>query len=334
MIRVSAGIIRRADGCILICRRGENRGNAGLWEFPGGKQESGESAAACLRRELQEELSLPVTEPALLCTREAQGIIFDFLTCETAAEPVLTEHASCAWVRPRAMLGYDFCPADTGVARALALQDPPLRHFMWDFDGTLMDTYPAMVAAFLAACRRFGEEVDPAYALTLMKDNLTHCIRTVADERGMDFDALTAAYREEENAVPDDAVPPLPSIPEVLRALHAAGGRHYLVTHRDSRAWDFLRAAGLRELFEGGVVKEDRLPRKPEPDMVQAILDRFGIDPAEAVMIGDRPLDTAAGRAAGVLSLMLDPDRRFPGDPAELRCENAQELVPLLTGTL
>ena len=61
MMRVSAGIIRREDGRILICRRGEGRHNAHLWEFPGGKQEPGEDAAACLIRELSEELSLPVT---------------------------------------------------------------------------------------------------------------------------------------------------------------------------------------------------------------------------------------------------------------------------------
>ena len=62
MMRVSAGIIRREDGRVLICRRGKGRHNAHLWEFPGGKQEAGEDAAACLVRELAEELSLPVTE--------------------------------------------------------------------------------------------------------------------------------------------------------------------------------------------------------------------------------------------------------------------------------
>ena len=43
MMRVSAGIVRYPDGRILICRRGEGRKNAHLWEFPGGKQEAGES---------------------------------------------------------------------------------------------------------------------------------------------------------------------------------------------------------------------------------------------------------------------------------------------------
>lgn len=334
MIRVSAGIIRRKDGCVLICQRGEGRGNAGLWEFPGGKQEAGESAADCLVRELREELSLTVTAPQLLCTREAQGITFDFLTCDADAEPALTEHAAYAWVRPRAMLGYAFCPADADVARALAVNDPPLRHFLWDFDGTLMDTYPATVRVFMDACRKLNIPADAARVLDLMKVNLNHCIRVTAEENGLSFDEMNAAFRLEEKTIRLDEVPPLPGIPETLRALHAAGGRHYLVTHRDHLAWAYLQEAGLRDLFDGGTLKEDGLPRKPAPDMVQAVLDRHGIDPAEAIMIGDRPLDTAAGRAAGTLSLMYDPDLRFPDDPAELRCEDGKELVGMLLGKM
>lgn len=80
MMRVSAGIVRYPDGRILICRRGEGRKNAHLWEFPGGKQEAGESPEDALRRELLEELSLPIADVSPLCRREAQGIAFDFLT--------------------------------------------------------------------------------------------------------------------------------------------------------------------------------------------------------------------------------------------------------------
>lgn len=52
-MRVSAGIIFDRQGKILICQRGEGRKNALLWEFPGGKQEPGETAEACLTRELR-----------------------------------------------------------------------------------------------------------------------------------------------------------------------------------------------------------------------------------------------------------------------------------------
>ena len=109
MMRVSAGIVRYPDGRILICRRGEGRKNAHLWEFPGGKQEAGESPEDALRRELLEELSLPIADVSPLCRREAQGITFDFLTATATRAPVLTEHEGYALVHPAEMTKYVFC---------------------------------------------------------------------------------------------------------------------------------------------------------------------------------------------------------------------------------
>lgn len=60
-IDVAVGILRRADGWFLMTSRPAGKPYAGYWEFPGGKFESGEDAAAALRRELAEELGLHIT---------------------------------------------------------------------------------------------------------------------------------------------------------------------------------------------------------------------------------------------------------------------------------
>ena len=324
MIEVSAGIIRREDGCVLICQRGEGRHNAHLWEFPGGKREAGEGPEACLIRELREELALPVANVKALCGREAEGIRFTFLTATTEAEPVLTEHEAALFVPARDMLRYAFCPADEPVARALALNEPPLRHFFWDFDGTLMDTYPMMTAAFVRAAGSMGVTVESDRALKLLKETLAHAVSVIASENGIDAAELTAAFRREERMADVAAIP---GIPETLRALD---GHHYLVTHRNRAALECLENAGLLALFDDFVTSEDGFPRKPEPDMLLHLMRKHGLNPAECVMIGDRPLDTAAGRRAGMLSCLLDVEGRFPDDFCELRAASAEALARLL----
>ena len=128
MLEVSAGIVFDREGRILICKRGEGRSNAHLWEFPGGKREQGESAADCLRRELLEELSLSVTEVAFYTEADHSGIRFTFLTARTEAAPVPTEHEDVRFVAPRELLQYTFCPADVNAARMLAFTGIRLFH--------------------------------------------------------------------------------------------------------------------------------------------------------------------------------------------------------------
>lgn len=324
MIEVSAGTVFDRDGRILICQRGEGRHNAHLWEFPGGKLEKGESPEDCLVRELQEELSLPVNVRRIRCTREAEGILFHFINADTDALPVPTEHEDVRFVTPREMLRYDFCPADTLVAQRLAFSS--VRHAFWDFDGTLLDSYPAMVRAFLAGAAECGVAITPERALALMKDTLWHCCEVIGGENDLPAMALLEGFRRHEQAELAKGLPPVEGIPEALKALHAAGVKHYVATHRDLQCRDLLDNAGLLGYFSGFVTKEDGLPRKPAPDMLIHLMDRHGLDPAQCMMIGDRPLDTESGMAAGVLSVLIDPEGRFPDGKCDIRIANAAAL--------
>lgn len=330
MMEVAAGVIRRGDGRILVCRRGAGRHNAHLWEFPGGKLEAGETPAQCLRRELMEELRLPIANIKEMGRREAEGIRFIFLEGETTAAPVLTEHEDSAFATPREMLGYDFCPADREVARILALNHPPLKHFFWDFDGTVMDTYPATVETFLRVAERMGVKTTAQHVLDLMKQSVPRCLRTIAAENGLDADALRTAFREEEKRIDPRKGKPVAGIPDALRRLRALGGRHYLATHRDRGALTYLECAGLLDLFDDFVTIEDDFPRKPAPDMLLHLMKKHCLDAAECVMIGDRPIDTAAGRNAGMLSCLLDEEARFPEDDCDLRTDCGAKLPELL----
>ena len=116
MLVVVAGIIRNQQGHILICRR---RGQLeGLWEFPGGKREAGESFATCLAREIMEELELPITPGDTLYemdfTVNAMPLHFAFVQAAAQGETPLALHVHSAaqWVPAAELVSFPFCPAD------------------------------------------------------------------------------------------------------------------------------------------------------------------------------------------------------------------------------
>jgi 8-oxo-dGTP diphosphatase len=115
-IRVVGAVIVR-DGHILCAQRGAGTALAGLWEFPGGKVEPGESAHAALAREVAEELECVVEiDEELTTTTHAYDFGDVTLTtfwCQLLrGEPALTEHAEVRWVAPGELYGLHWAPAD------------------------------------------------------------------------------------------------------------------------------------------------------------------------------------------------------------------------------
>ena len=126
-VRVSAGVLIRR-GSVLACQRGPQSSHAGKWEFPGGKAEPGESAAQCLRRELEEELGIDATIGAEVwrtvhryADRAPIGLTF-FRVDAFRGEPVNRVFGDIRWVAVGELDRLDFLEADRElIARLPAL---------------------------------------------------------------------------------------------------------------------------------------------------------------------------------------------------------------------
>jgi 8-oxo-dGTP diphosphatase len=117
---VAAAIIVRADGAMLIARRAVGRSHAGLWEFPGGKLEPGETPEACLARELREELGIVVEVGAYVAAGVAGQItLLGYRARIVTGELSLSDHDAVAWVLPADLAAYPMPPADLPIAVAL-----------------------------------------------------------------------------------------------------------------------------------------------------------------------------------------------------------------------
>ena len=115
-----------ADRRVLIAKRPEGKGMAGLWEFPGGKVEAGERPEDTLIRELHEELGITVKEPCLAPLTFASHpydtfhLFMPLYICRRWEGLVeAREHAALTWVKPGALRDYPMPPADEPLIPAL-----------------------------------------------------------------------------------------------------------------------------------------------------------------------------------------------------------------------
>jgi len=113
-ISVVAAVIRR-DDCVLLCQRPRNKRHGGLWEFPGGKLQIGETLIDALRRELREELLVEVVSvgaPLLIAHDAGSPFEIHFIATEIAGEPVAQEHDKIEWAHMSLCDEYPLAPCD------------------------------------------------------------------------------------------------------------------------------------------------------------------------------------------------------------------------------
>jgi 8-oxo-dGTP diphosphatase len=119
LLLIAACALVDADGRVLLAQRPEGKQLAGLWEFPGGKVEPGETPEQCIIRELHEEIGIETEIPCLAPLTFASHSYDDFhllmplFVCRRfrgIAQP--REGQALKWVRPKQMRDYPMPPAD------------------------------------------------------------------------------------------------------------------------------------------------------------------------------------------------------------------------------
>jgi 8-oxo-dGTP pyrophosphatase MutT (NUDIX family) len=111
---VLAAVIRRGER-FLLCQRPAHKRHGGLWEFPGGKLEPGETLLHAARRELREELALEVVRAGDVAYRvrdPGSSFLITFVPVEVAGEPKPLEHAALAWLTLGEAAGLPLAPSD------------------------------------------------------------------------------------------------------------------------------------------------------------------------------------------------------------------------------
>lgn len=190
-----------------------------------------------------------------------------------------------------------------------------LRDFIWDFDGTLYDTYPGMVAAFTEAFAENGIVVSEKEVYRKMREgSVGKCFADFFSNVAKELQVQILNEYEKKEIMFTEKARPFDGVFEVCHKIVESGGRNFLLTHRDRQSLNLLKKEGLYSLLTGFVTSEDKFPRKPSPESLLYLCKTYSIDLNKSVMIGDRILDVRAGHNAGIKGYLFDPDNLITED--------------------
>ncbi|MBH0912628.1 HAD-IA family hydrolase [Enterococcus faecium] len=201
-----------------------------------------------------------------------------------------------------------------------------MKNYIWDFDGTLFDTYPAMVDGAWQALKDFGISMDKKEIYFKMKKYSTSYLINESNLNAREFNKLFHRYEKESTEVSR----PFPETKQVMEMLKDNGGRHFILTHRLTEStWGLLKEHRLAHLIEEVVGIDQDFPRKPDPASLNYLIDTFHLERTDTMMIGDRRLDIEAGKNAGVATCLYDIDHFLGEIPADYVVGNLNEILTL-----
>ena len=184
----------------------------------------------------------------------------------------------------------------------------PVRGVILDVDGTLVDSNDAHARAWVEALSEQGVEVEFEKARRLIGMGGDKLLPEISGMEEESPEGKRAGERRgqifKEKYLP--SIKPLPGARELLKRLREDGLKLVVASSAKKDELDpLLEIAGASDLIEGKTSSDDAENSKPDPDIVEAALEKAALSPDEVVMLGDTPYDIESAGKAGVEVIAL-----------------------------
>lgn len=181
--------------------------------------------------------------------------------------------------------------------------------YIWDLDGTLLDSYGVIVEAAARTAADEGINDPKDYILKVVKQkSCTAYMEEIGSQCGKTVREVFAQYQKHTHAL-DDLITVIDGAKETLERLQEAGAVHFVYTHRGSSSEPILERLGVLKCFREVVTSMYGFAPKPSGEGVRFLVEKYGLDPEQTWYVGDRTLDVYCAKDAGVKALLfLAPD--------------------------
>jgi len=175
--------------------------------------------------------------------------------------------------------------------------------FIWDLDGTLLDSYEAILSGIEEIYAQFSIPYDEEKVREfILKFSVQDLFVQVAEERKLDVEMLNQV-RAQSLAEKNAQVVLMPGARDVLAWADQAGIQQFVYTHKGDNALTILRDLGLESYFTEILTSQSGFARKPSSEAATYLIDKHQLNPDNTYYIGDRTLDVEFAQNSGIQSL-------------------------------
>ena len=188
---------------------------------------------------------------------------------------------------------------------------------IWDLDGTLFDSYDVIVDSIQLTFAEFGIQVSKEeihrHAICF---SISSLFAEYAQRHYMDVELLKARYSEISGGKYMD-IKVMKNGREVLQALADKGIVNYIFTHRGKTTVPVLNNLELTPFFREIITSQNGFARKPAPEGLLYLIEKYDLDLTHTYYVGDRSLDMECARNAGIPGILFMPEGSFDVSGAE-----------------
>ena len=175
--------------------------------------------------------------------------------------------------------------------------------FIWDLDGTLLDSYEAILSGIEETFAQFSIPYHKGKVREfILKYSVQDLLVQVAEEIKLDVEVLNQV-RAQSLAEKNAQVVLMPGAREVLDWTDQVGIRNLVYTHKGDNAFTILRDLGLESYFTEIITSQSGFARKPNPEAATYLLDKYQLNPEKTYYIGDRTLDVEFAQNSKIQSI-------------------------------
>ncbi len=179
---------------------------------------------------------------------------------------------------------------------------------IWDLDGTLIDSYTLIVDSLYSIVKSYGSSYSKEEIYKFSKEkSVKEFIESFSKDNDNNYENIHSKYKELVSKG-ESSLKTTPNAIEILTTLTNSNVQNFIYTHKGTSTLDVLKALNMDKFFVEVITGQSGFKRKPEPEAIDYLVEKYSLDKKHTYYVGDRSIDVECGNNASINSVFYNED--------------------------